>query len=359
MAKSVPCVHRDPKSGLWYVQFRYKNKRGKSCRKKKCGFKTQTEAKNWMAEFKKLALRSDDISFESLVKVYFDSVEVKVKDSTMETKTHIVYMHILPFFKEYNLNEIDADLIEEWQLEIIKSNQFSDTYLYTIQAQLNAILNYAFKKNYISDNIVKRITNMGNSKASEMLIWELEEYNQFMKYAVQYPELYYPILLMYWSGIRLGEMMALKISSIDFVAGTLFVKQTYYRKRREDKYTTTKTDNSFRIIKLPQFVLEEMQEYVNSLYGRFPDDKLFYRSKGFYEKKFPMVANLAGVKTIRIHDLRHSHASNLIGMGVDIATVADRLGDTIKTVSDTYVHAIEKNKKDVANRLDDFYAKGD
>lgn len=57
-----------------------------------------------------------------------------------------MYMHILPFFKEYNLNELDADLIEEWQMDIIKSNKFSDTYLYTIQAQLNAILNYAFKK---------------------------------------------------------------------------------------------------------------------------------------------------------------------------------------------------------------------
>lgn len=132
---------------------------------------------------------------------------------------------------------------------------------------------------------------MGNSKAGEMLIWELEEYNQFMKYAIQYPDLYYPVMLMYWSGIRLGELMALKISSLDFESSTIFIKQTYYRKRREDKFTTTKTDNSYRIVRLPQFVIEELQEYVNSLYGRLPDDKLFYRSKGFYEKKLPTVVD--------------------------------------------------------------------
>ena len=87
-----------------------------------------------------------------------------------------------------------------------------------------------------------------------------------------------------------------------------------------------------------------------------PDDKLFFRSKGYYERKFKYVVNLAGVKPIRIHDLRHSHASNLIAEGVDITVVADRLGDTIKTVLETYVHALTKNKKSVPDLLDKMYS---
>ena len=93
------------------------------------------------------------------------------------------------------------------------------------------------------------------------------------------------------------------------------------------------------------------------LFGRSGCDRLFAVTKSHLEKEIKRGAEVAGLKKIRVHDLRHSHASLLISQGVDIATISNRLGhEKISTTLNTYSHMFEASAVGVADMLDDLYS---
>ncbi|MBR1741444.1 MAG: site-specific integrase [Lachnospiraceae bacterium] len=137
---------------------------------------------------------------------------------------------------------------------------------------------------------------------------------------------YYAFFLLYWTGIRLGEMLALTLGDIDFDQKKLSITKSYQKIDGEELVTKPKTDKSNRIIELSDFVVEELCEYTDKLYGMTKKDRLFQISKGGLEKIIKRNAEKAGLRKIRVHDLRHSHASVLIENHIDIATISRRLG---------------------------------
>lgn len=165
---------------------------------------------------------------------------------------------------------------------------------------------------------------------------------------------FYAFKLMYWTGIRLGELLALNVGDIQ--DGKLHITKSLRRANNQDIITQPKTESSNRIIALPQFIVNDMEEYKSRLYGKTKNDKLFEVSKGYLEKEIKRGAKMACLKEIRVHDLRHSHASLLIANGVDIATIANRLGhESIKTTLNTYAHLFDENARAVADKLDEIY----
>ena len=140
-------------------------------------------------------------------------------------------------------------------------------------------------------------------------------------------------------------------------SGVLSVTKSLNRVKSEDIISEPKTESSIREIPLPEFVVEKMREYINMLYGRTGSDRLFAVTKSHLEKEIKRGAELAGLKKIRVHDLRHSHASLLISKGVDIATISNRLGhEKISTTLNTYSHMFESSAAGVADMLDDLYS---
>lgn len=118
----------------------------------------------------------------------------------------------------------------------------------------------------------------------------------------------------------------------------------------------SKTKSSIRIIYLPQFVVDEMKDYCGMLYGRGAKDRLFVVTKSHLEKEIKRGAELAGLTPIRVHDLRHSHASLLISQGVNVAVISRRLGHkSIKTTLNIYAHMFDKDAKEAADMLDKLY----
>lgn len=168
----------------------------------------------------------------------------------------------------------------------------------------------------------------------------------------------YAFFLMYWTGIRLGELLALTVGDLNVKDKILLVNKSLNRVRKEDVVTLPKTECSIRSIYLPQFVVDEMQDYCNKLYGKTKTDRLFPLTKTHLEKEIKRGANLAGLKPIRVHDLRHSHASLLISQGINIATISKRLGhENIQTTLKTYAHMFDADAKEAANLLDRLYVK--
>ena len=104
-----------------------------------------------------------------------------------------------------------------------------------------------------------------------------------------------------------AELLALDIKDIDLETGVLSVTKSLNRVKGEDIISPPKTQRSIRKIPLPKFCVDKMNEYINTLYGRTPNDRLFIVTKSHLEKEIKRGADLAGLKQIRVHDLRHPY----------------------------------------------------
>ena len=133
--------------------------------------------------------------------------------------------------------------------------------------------------------------------------------------------------------------LAFTLADFNAEEKTLTVSKSYQRIDGKDVITEPKTPKSNRVIPLPDFLVTELEDYVGRLYGLQPDDKLFNITKAYLEKEMVRGAKLSGVKRIRLHDLRHSHASLLISkLGVQPNLVADRLGHEKNTPRCLHIH---------------------
>ena len=120
----------------------------------------------------------------------------------------------------------------------------------------------------------------------------------------------------------------------------------------EELFLIPKTDKSNRIISIPDFLYDDIQEYISKLYGIKNTNRIFYFTKSALQKDIKYYAEKAGLKPIRVHDLRHSHASLLINMGFDIKEISERLGhESVKTTWDTYAHLYPDTDTKLADEL--------
>ena len=187
--------------------------------------------------------------------------------------------------------------------------KFSQTYLKTINNQLNAIFNYAVKYYDLPKNPCMVAGSIGKGKAEEMLFWTQEEFETFLEFVKDKPLSYYAFKLLFWTGMRIGELLALTVGDVDLDRKTITVNKSYQRIKGRDVITEPKTEKSKRVISIPDFLVEDMRKYTGMLYGLMKDDRLFSITKSYLEHEMSRGCKLSGVKKIRLHDLRHSHVS--------------------------------------------------
>ena len=149
-------------------------------------------------------------------------------------------------------------------------------------------------------------------------------------------------------------MLALTPADLDFEKCTVRINKSYQRIGKRDVITDPKTPKSNRTIKMPQFLAEEMQEYLNQLYGIGKNDRIFEITKSYLHHEMDRGSQEAGVKRIRIHDLRHSHISLLIDMGYSAVAIADRVGHESIDITYNYAHLFPSTQDDMADKLNNF-----
>ncbi len=130
------------------------------------------------------------------------------------------------------------------------------------------------------------------------------------------------------------------------------INKNFAKLNGEELFLEPKTPKSRRDIAIPEFLYDDIQQYLSRIGEIEPDDRIFYFTKSALEKEIKRVANKTGLPPIRVHDLRHSHASMLIDMGFDILEISERLGhESVKTTLDTYSHLYPDKDKQLAERL--------
>ena len=350
-------AYKDKEKGTWYASFYYEDWTGKKVKKMKRGFPTKREALEWERTFLQQQTADLEMTFENFVAVYVADMKGRIKENTWGTKEHILYKKLVPYFGKRKMCDIHSKEVIAWQNEMLNyrdknGKPYSPVYLKTLHNQLSAVFNHAVRHYNLKVNPAAQVGNMGKPKSREMLFWTKAEYLKFAEAMMDKPLSYYAFEMLYWCGIREGELLALTPADFDFEAGTVKINKSYQRLHGEDVITTPKTKKSNRTIKMPNFLCDEMRDYLGMLYGVKKKDRIFTVTKSYLHHEMDRGAKEAGVKRIRIHDLRHSHISLLIDMGFSAVAIADRVGHESIEITYRYAHLFPSKQTEMADKLD-------
>jgi integrase len=224
--------------------------------------------------------------------------------------------------------------------------------LKTIHSQLSAALNYAVKHYGLANNPCHIAGSIGKQKAGKMMFWTVSQYEQFCKYQDK-PAMKVAFDTLFYTGMRSGELLALTADDI-LPDLRININKNYAVVDGVEMILTPKNESSIRQVAISQFLYDEITEYISNLSDYRSDERIFYFTVRALEKDIHRVGDKAGLPRIRVHDLRHSHASMLINMKVDIKEISERLGhESVKTTWDTYSHLYPDSDKDLADRLNE------
>ncbi len=345
------------KNGKWRVSYRYTTWTGERKQSCKRGFVTKREALAWEREQQARPETELQMTFAEFIEHYKSDLQSRLKENTWITKEYIIRDKILPYFSKRKLCEISTKDIITWQNVMInyrdkKGKGYSPVYLKSLHNQLSALFNHAIKYYDLKENPASKVGNMGKSKNKEMEFWTKDEYLTFSDAMMDKPISFYAFELLYWTGIRVGELLALTPTDFDFEKQTLSITKSYQRLKGRDIITDPKTAKSNRVIKLPQFLCEEIEEYFNSLYKIDMEERIFTFTKSYLHHEMTRGSKATGVKRIAIHSLRHSAISLLIDMGFSALAIADRMGHESIHITYNYAHLFPSRQDEMAYRLD-------
>lgn len=344
----------------WSVRFRYINENQQEVQKRLSGYETkrecQDEYEKFMATAKKyvkLEKEAHKLTFSKLYDEYKAFQSSRLKESSYYDLCSKCELHILPYFKDYEVKKITPKILLDWQNSIStykekKSNtikQYSYKYKSTLRTYLNSIFNYGYKYYDIPNQLSKvdKFRNVGLKK--EMLFWTPEEFNLFIDNVDNpvYKAFFYAL---YYTGARKGEILATTWDDWDLERNILNINKSVTKKVYGASFLVTKPKNqgSVRSISIPPILTDVMK---NFKVGNENNKFVFYQDKPLADSNVDRIkleaCKKANVKNIRIHDFRHSHASLLLGNGASIVAVAKRLGhtDTQQTLN-TYAHLLPR-----------------
>ena len=352
-------VYKDNATGKWRVIYRYTDITGKRKQTQKRGFETKREAVAWEHEMMLKSQAKLDMTFGSFYEIYEADKASRLKRSTWETKSHIIRTKILPYFADRKIDEIEVRDVIAWQNELLaafkdegKEEKYSQDYLRTIQAQLTAIFAHAVKYYNLPKNPSSLAGTIGKEVPKEMQFWTKEEYLKYAESMMDKPRSFYAFELLYWTGIRSGELLALTPSDFDFENQTLRINKTFHRSKGEDIITSPKTAKSNRIIMLPPFLCDEIKDYLEMFYEIGENERMFSFTKSYLGHEMERGCKESGVKKIRIHDLRHSHVSLLIDMGFSALAIGNRVGHETEKITYRYAHLFPTVQNEMAEKLE-------
>ena len=356
-------AYKDSKTNKWIAKFNYKDNKGNTKFTTKRGFATKREALEYESEFKKHIAGNLDMKFEEFVKLYREDHYSRIRVSTAASKDNMIDHLIIPYFKNFRISEIKARDVVKWQNELISyrnpttGKPYAKTYLKSIHNQMSAIMNYAVRYYELKENPAAKAGAIGLKDSEEMQFWTLEEYKKFSEQMMEEPFYYYCFEMLYWTGIREGELLALTVDDFDFTAKTVSINKTYQIVKGKEIIGPTKTAKGTRIVSMPNHLCEEIKDYLSMVYDK--SDRMFPTTKHGLAHAMKRGSEKAGVKRIRIHDIRHSHVSLLIRLGFGAVDIAKRVGHESITITLRYAHMFPSVQEQMMGKLDNLMNKED
>uniref|UniRef100_UPI00359C98C8 site-specific integrase n=1 Tax=Enterococcus faecalis TaxID=1351 RepID=UPI00359C98C8 len=337
---------------------------GKRIQKFKNGFKTQKEAQEWrlnmLANHGKGAISSkSSMTFKKFLDDYFiPDYQSKVRQRTFDmTKSKLKR---LAYFEKMKLSSILAPHIKQWQNAMFVEG-LSNNYIRSVHQILQQVLDLAVRLELLSTNVAKSVGNVKKEKP-KVDFWTVEEFQSFISTFDKsniYELLYFTTFWFFFmTGVRTSELQAIEWSKIDFESGTVLINcSMYYKNQKEWTITATKSISGIRLLYLDDDTLKYLK-YWKDVQEQLGNHRFVFTLsdnplvKSTLKRVLESHSAYAGIKSIRIHDLRHSHASFLLSLGMNDLEMQNRLGHAdIKTTLGTYSHLRPYAMKEVASRM--------
>ncbi|WP_034757683.1 site-specific integrase [Rossellomorea vietnamensis] len=330
---------------------------GKRKQKTKGGFLTKKEAQAALSAFQHEMntgtwIESSSILMKDFSYEWFESIKHNLRATTAEQYHTKLKNNIVPFLGELKVQEVKVTHAHSFAVKLL--DQYNPSTAHKIYAIIKMIMDYAVDLEIVQKNPFKNVKVIKNKK-SKFNTWSFEELQKFLRFVKKHDEWYYSVFYVAaYTGMRKGEVLGLKKSAIDFDKQILHVISSVSETKEEGvQVGDLKTPSSRRVVSLDEFTMNIIKQIINKnnilkmkLGPAYEDDDLIFchpDGKVFRPSSLnrPMKAFIerSGVPKIRFHDLRHTHATLLLELGVNPKVVADRLGHaSVKETLDTYSH---------------------
>lgn len=345
----------------WYCKFYYQDWQGNRKQKKKNGFERKKDAQEWERSFLDSLAGSPDMLFSDMANLYLKDKQIHTKLKTYKTKKQRIDSWILPYFGKKNINTITPANVREWQGTLknavgMTGKPLSPGYMQNLVAELSGIFNFAVRFYGLPNNPCKVAGNLVGKRQKSLDFWTKQDFDRFISTFDKTDPFYTAFLTLYYTGMRIGELQALTFGDIDLKNGIIHVGKTYSVIDGKQVVTSPKTEKSIRDVLIPAFLCDSLQEYKSRHYKPLQETRLFQVSVETYRNQLKKHCELADVKKIRIHDIRHSHASLLIELGFSALLVSERLGhENASTTLDIYAHLFPSKQSQVVEKLNALY----
>lgn len=322
---------------------------------------------------------SGKLTVQALYDEYINAKQYEVRESTTDRSKDVLNKYVLPILKDYRIDKLTMPILQKWKTSIeehrtTKGQPFALKSKRNIFSEFRAMLNYAVKMEYIERN---PLSILGDFKSAYVYKKEVDYYtsDEFLKFIQSAKDaainsenttgsifewhFYVFFAIAFYTGLRKGEIHALRWSSIN--DKILQVRCSITQKiKGEDRETPPKNKSSIRDLQMPQPLIDILNEHRKrcKVLNGFSDN--WHICGGERSLRDTTIQNrnkdyaaAAGIKTIRIHDFRHSHVSVLANSGINIQEIARRLGHSkIEMTWNTYSHLYPREEERAVSILD-------
>ena len=357
---------RKEKDGIYHIRFRVKEKDGKWHQKHfaHAEWKSGKDAIKFYTQYMKdFGYSQSKLTVSDLFELYI--ANTNLKERTRQNRILIHEIYIEPTIGKMIAEQVDVRDINHWQNGLlklttrVKGTLLSDSYLEAIQDNLRTVFNYGVTMEYLRKSPFTIPNKTHGDKKKVIRHWTPEEFNLFVS-NVSKPIRRDIYTTLFWTGMRIGEVIALQVEDIDMVKGTIDVNKTYDHVNKKDE-KTPKTSNSYRKVMMTSEVRTIIGRLVykhQHTYGFTKNSIVF----GFDEhigistlqQELKVVSARAGLPYINIHAFRHSHVFFLRQLGFNPFEIAKRIGDNIEQVNDTYGQWFDELQQEMVQKIDNF-----
>lgn len=350
---------------------------GKQRRTTRRGFRTIAEAKTALSRLELEVMENGlptskrkIMTFEEVYKMWFEQHKATVKESSAYIHNTIIKVQVLPYFGTLRVDKIDTAYCQKQVNRIFKTLKNYNSAINLIRR----IFDYAkvmkqIKTNPMNDVIIPKKRKTLDDTDKPVNFYTKEQLRTFLETLKEHApyQMYVAFRVMAFTGMRKGELAALKWSDVDFENGTISINKTVaFNNAGKFHIQTPKTRKSIRTISIDDTTLNALKTWKNELRKELfkqgqnidkGDGFIFHTQKGnfiikYIDKFLPSFLKKYNLPPIKPHGFRHTHASLLFESGASIKEVQDRLGhENIKTTMDIYTHVTKSAREKTAEKF--------
>ncbi len=366
-------IIKDDKTGLYWFKISLGTDpmTGKRRQTTRRGFEKKKEAERAYNDLKNQyfggsLIYNKTTKLKDFIEEYLNWYKTQVRPATYINRESSIKKNITEVFGEYKLEQLTPIVIQKWQQGLIQKD-LNQNYVRSLHIALSQIFERAVNLDIITSNPAKKAGNVKRKK-TEVEFWTEDELNLVLDTMNKTDLLqhfgYLMIKFLFYTGLRFSEMQALQWSDLnDDNKSVDIVKDLDYKNQSEWSFDDLKNNASERMVVLDDETFDMImgwKEFQATLFEVKEDSFIFSYDNGIPTNKFfpghaiTRHSKLAKVKRIKPHALRHSHASFLISLGVNIIAIAKRLGHAdVQEVLKTYGHLYPKHQFDVVDNIND------